>query len=127
MSTNLRFRLQSGPFAVPLKRVYRVAAFASLAGEPEDYFLGWLRFQGKWAPVFDLNQVVCEAPTPEDMGSRIMLVDAEPGAPVPHIGLLAAGVTDTAATDEEGVTFLDLDLYLQMLSTFIPPLPQVPA
>jgi hypothetical protein len=104
-----------------------VAGFASLAGEPEEYFLGWLRFQGKWAPVFDLNLVVCESPTPEELGSRIMLVDAEPGAPVPHIGLLAAGVTDTAAPDEPGVTLLDLDLYLQMLSTFIPPLPQVPA
>jgi chemotaxis signal transduction protein len=127
LSINLRFRLQDGSYAVPLKRVYRVAAFASLAGEPEDYFVGWLRFQGKWTPVFDLNQVVCESPTPEEIGSRIMLVEAEPGAPVPHIGLLAAGVTDTAAANEEGVTPLDLDLYLQMLSTFIPPFPQVPA
>jgi hypothetical protein len=125
LPTNLRFRLQSGPHAVPLKRVYRIAAFASLAGEPEEYFLGWLRFYGKWAPVFDLNRVICEAPTPEEFGSRIMLVDAAPDAPVPYIGLLAPGVTDTASPDDPGVTRLDLDLYLQMLSNFIPALPSV--
>jgi hypothetical protein len=105
--------------------VYRVAAFASLVGEPEEYFLGWLCFFGKWTPVFDLNQVICESPTPEDLGSRVVLVEAPPGSATPYIGLLAPGMTDTAAPDEPGVTTLDLDLYLQMLSTFIPPLPQV--
>lgn len=125
MPTNLRFRLQSGPHAVPLKRVYRLAPFASLAGEPEEYFLGWMCFYGQWTPVFDLNQVVCDAPTPEELGSRVLLVDAPPGSVAPYIGLLAAGMTDTVAADDKNVTPLDLDLYLQMLSTFIPPLPQV--
>ena len=125
MPTNLRFRLQSGLHAVPLKRVYRLAPFASLLGEPEEYFLGWMCFYGRWTPVFDLNQVVCDSPTPEELGSRVLLVDAAPGSAVPYIGLLAAGMTDTVASDDRGVTPLDLDLYLQMLSTFIPPLPQV--
>ncbi len=120
MATNLRLCLQSGPYAVPLRRVYRIAAFALLAGEPEEYFRGWLRFYGKQMPVFDLNQVICETPTPEEYGSRIIVVDAPPGSPVSHVGLLAPGITDTVGADEPNVTPLDLDLYLQMLSTFIP-------
>lgn len=123
MAANLRFRLQSGPHAVPLKRVFRVAAFAALTGEPDEYFAGWLRFYGKQMPVFDLNQVLCETPTPEEFGSRIIVVDAAPGAPVPYIGLLAPGVTDTGSTDDPDVAPFDLDLYLQMLSNFIPALP----
>lgn len=125
MATNLRFRLQSGAHAVPLKRVYRVAGFASLAGEPDEYFAGWLRFYGKWTPVFDLNRVLCETPTPEAFGSRIMLVDAGPDAPVPYIGLLAADVTDTVPANDPDVTLLDLDMYLQMLQNFIPAAPKV--
>lgn len=124
MAANLRFRLQNGLYAVPLKRVYRVAGFAALTGEPDEYFVGWLRFYGKQMPVFDLNRVLCEIPTPEEFGSRIILVDTAPGAPVPYIGLLAPGVTDTASANEADVTPLDLDLYLQMLSNFIPALPQ---
>ena len=120
MATNLRLCLQSGPYAVPLGRVYRIAAFALLAGEPDEYFRGWLKFYGKQMPVFDLNQVICETPTPEEYGSRIIVVDAPAGSPVSHVGLLAPGITDTVGADEPGVTPLDLDLYLQMLSTFIP-------
>ena len=120
MATNLRFRLQSGPHALPLHRIYRVAGFASLAGEPDEYFLGWLTFHGKQMPVFDLNRVVCDTPTPEEFGSRIILVEAGPNAPVPYVGLLAAGVTDTCAADDAGVTLLDIDLYLQMIASFIP-------
>lgn len=126
MATNLRFRLQSGPHGVPLRRIYRVAGFAALTGEPEEYFRGWLQFYGKQTPVFDLNQVICETPTPEEYGSRIMLVDAPAGSAVPYVGLLAPGVTDTVAADEKEVTALDLDLYLQMLSTFIPAPPGQP-
>jgi chemotaxis signal transduction protein len=120
MATNLRFRLQSGPHAFPLRRIYRVAGFASLTGKPDEYFLGWLTFHGVQTPVFDLNRVVCDAPTPEEFGSRIILVEAGPDAPVPYIGLLAAGVTDTCAAGDPGVTLLDIDLYLQMIANFIP-------
>jgi chemotaxis signal transduction protein len=120
LPANLRLRLQSGPHAVPLTRVYRVAGFAALTGEPDEYFVGWLRFYGRQTPVFDLNRVICETPTPEEYGSRIIVVEAGPGAPVPYIGLLAPGVTDTAAADDKDTTPLDLDLYLQMLSNFIP-------
>jgi chemotaxis signal transduction protein len=120
MATSLRFRLQSGPHALPLSRVHRVAGFASLAGEPDEYFVGWLTFQGRQTPVFDLNRVACDAPTPEEFGTRIILVEAGPGAPVPYVGLLAAGVTDTCSADDPAVTPLDIDLYLQMLSNFIP-------
>jgi chemotaxis signal transduction protein len=120
MATSLRFRLQSGSYALPLRRIYRVAGFASLAGEPDEYFRGWLTFHGRQAPVFDLNRVVCETPTAEEFGARIILVEAGPDAPVPYVGLLAGGATDTCAGDDPGVTPLDLDLYLQMLSNFIP-------
>jgi len=126
MATSLRFRLQSGPHALPLGRIHRVAAFASLAGEPEEYFMGWLMFHGRQTPVFDLNRVVCETPTPEEFGTRIILVDAGPDASVPYVGLLAAGATDTCAADDPAVTPLDVDLYLEMLSNFIPAPPEQP-
>lgn len=127
MPTNLRIRLESGPCGLPLRRVHSVAGFASLSGEPDEYFRGWLRFHGRWAPVFDLNRVVCETPTAEYYGSRIILVDAAADAPVTHIGLLAPGVTDTVAANEAGVPQLDLDLYLQMVVNFIPPAPAQPS
>jgi hypothetical protein len=121
MPVSLRLRLQTGPHSVPLKRVYRVAGFALLAGEPDEYFAGWFRFYGMQTPVFDLNRVICETPTPEDYGSRIIVVEAAPDSPVPYIGLLAPGVTDTTTSaDDKDVTPLDLDLYLQMLANFIP-------
>jgi chemotaxis signal transduction protein len=120
LPANLSLRLQSGPHAVPLTRVYRVAGFAALTGEPDEYFAGWLLFYGRQTPVFDLNRVICETPTPEEYGSRIIVVETGPGAPVPYIGLLAPGVTDTTAADDKDATPLDLDLYLQMLSNFIP-------
>jgi chemotaxis signal transduction protein len=123
MPVSLRFRLQSGLHAIPLSRVYRVLGLASLEGVPEEYFLGWLGFHGSQVPVFDLNRVMCDTATPEEFGSRIILVETGPGAPVPCIGLLAAGVTDTCAADDPAVTLLDVDLYLLMLSNFIPPVP----
>ena len=123
MVTCLQFRLQSGLHSLPLSRVYRVAGFAALTGEPEEYFAGWLRFYGRPVPVFDLNRVVCEASTPEEFGSRIMLVEAPPGTPVPYIGLLAPAVTETVTANHPGTTPFDLDLYLQMLANFIPAVP----
>jgi chemotaxis signal transduction protein len=126
MALHLRFQLQSGTHSVPLKSVHRVAGFAALEGEPEDYFLGWLRFHGKLMPVFDLNRVVCEAPTPETFGSRIMVLEAGPDAPAPYIGLLAAGVTDTISANDPGVKSLDLTGYLAMLNALIPAPPGEP-
>jgi chemotaxis signal transduction protein len=108
---------------MPLGRVFRIAAYASLSGQPDEYFRGWLKFHGQLAPVFDLNQVVCESPTPEAYGSRILLVQTAPQSPVPYVGLLAPGVTDTTSGDDPEVAPLDLDLYLQMLSTMIPETP----
>jgi len=127
MALYLRFRLQSGTHSVPLLSVHRVAGFAALDGEPQDYFLGWLRFHGKLMPVFDLNQVVCEAPTPETFGSRIMVIESGPDAPAQFIGLLAAGITDTASANDPGVMPLDLNSYLPMLYTLIPAPPGEPA
>ena len=124
MATCLQFRLQSGPHSIPLGRVYRVAGFGALSGEPDEYFAGWLRYYSYTVPVFDLNRVICEASTPEEFGSRIMLVEAPPGAPVPYIGLLAPAVTETATANSPGTTPFDLDLYLQMLSNFIPAVPE---
>jgi len=124
MAGSLRIRLEDGWYGVPLARVHRVAGFAALAGEPDEYFLGWLTFQGKQAPVFDLNRVMCEKATPEQFGTRIVLIEMGPDASVPYVGLLAAGVTDTCRADEPGVTPLDVDLYLQMLANFIPTPPK---
>ncbi|WP_089409023.1 hypothetical protein [Granulicella rosea] len=112
----LRLKLDSGVCSIPLHRVHHLAGFATLTGEPDDYFLGWLRFHGERAPVFDLNRVVCDAPTAESFGSRIILLEAAAGAATRYIGLLAAGVTDTAADLPE----LELDDYLPMLYTLIP-------
>ena len=123
MAIHLRFRLESGVHSVPLRSVHRVAGFAALDGDAEDYFLGWLRFHGKLTPVFDLNRVVCETPTEETFGSRIMVLEAGPNAPVPYIGLLAAGVTDTISANDPGVKPLDLAGYLAMLYMLIPDLP----
>jgi chemotaxis signal transduction protein len=123
MATYLQFRLQSGPCAVPLSRVYRVAAFAELTGQPDEYFMGWLRCHDRVVPVFDLNRVVCEVSTPEELGSRIILVEAPPGAGVACAGLLAPAVTGTTDSQSSGATLMDLDLYLQMLANFIPPVP----
>lgn len=123
MALHLRFRLQSGTHSIPLEGVHRVAGFAALDGEPQGYFLGWLRFRGKLMPVFDLNQVVCETPTPETFGSRIMVLEAGPDSPVPYIGLLAGGITDTISADDPEVKPLDLTGYLAMLYMLVPDLP----
>jgi chemotaxis signal transduction protein len=127
MAMNLRFRLESGAHAIPLQRVFRVAGFASLTGTPDEYFLGWLKYRGTNVPVFDLNRVVCDAPTPEQFGSRIILVEMGESEIAPYLGLLAAGVTDTCAVDDGEVQPLNLDLYLQMLLNFIPSSPAQPA
>src|SRR5208283_2153385 len=93
----LRFALASGAWSIPLSRLHHLAGYAALSGEPEDYFLGWLGMRGEQVPVFDLNLVVCDQPTPQHFGSRIMVLNAGRDAPTPYIGLLAAGVTDTVA------------------------------
>jgi chemotaxis signal transduction protein len=123
MPTSLQFRLQSGAHGIPLRRVHRVTGFASLAGEEDDYFLGWLNFHGTAVPVWDLNRVVCDAPTLEQFGARIILLEPGWHASIPYVGLLAAAVTDTCADDDPAVKALDIDLYLQMLANLIPPPP----
>ena len=123
----LRLRLDTGVWSVPLQRVHHLAGYATLGGTREDYFLGWLLFHGRQVPVFDLNMVVCEQPTPENFGSRIVLVDAPESAGFPLIGLLAAGATDTVAANDEAAPLLDLDSYLPMLCTLIPAEPVSPA
>ncbi len=116
----LRLQLQSGVCSIPLDRVYHLTGYATLHGQVDIYFLGWLTFHGREIPVFDLNRVVCDEPTPENFGSRIILVHAGAGAAVPYIGLLAAGVTDTVAVDDKEVPPLDLDSYLPMLGALVP-------
>jgi len=122
----LRFALSSGGRSIPLHRLHHLAGYATLTGDPEDYFLGWLALRGEQVPVFDLNLVVCDQPTPEQFGSRIMVLRADPGSPAEHIGLLAAGVTDTVSLAEKTIEAFDLDSYLPMLYTLVPPLPEGP-
>ena len=71
--------------------------------------------------------MVCDQSTPERFGSRIMVLKAAPEAPTAYIGLLAAGVTDTVVLNAGSVERLDLDSYLPMLYTLIPPAPLEPA
>ena len=119
----LRFALSSGAHSIPLDRLHHLAGYATLAGDPEDYFLGWLTMRGEHVPVFDLNRVVCDRPTPEHFGSRILVLKAAEPSPTPYIGLLAAAVTDTIsvrAASDESIEPLDIDLYLPMLYPLIP-------
>ena len=122
----LRFVLSSGVWSLPLGRLHHLAAYATLTGEPEDCFLGWLGMSGEQVPVFDLNLVVCDQPTPEQFGSRIMVLKAGPGAPAAYVGLLAGGVTDTIAVDAASVEPLDPESYLPMLYSLIPRPPAEP-
>ena len=120
----LRFRLDSGLCSIPLQRVYHLTGFATLTGTPDDYFLGWLTFHGQQVPVFDLNRVVCDQPTPERFGTRIILLPVGPQAPAElignYIGLLAGDLTDTIAMNDPEANPLDLDRFLPMLYTLIP-------
>lgn len=122
----LRFALSSGTWSIPLHRLHHLAGYATLTGEPEEYFLGWLGMRGEQVPVFDLNLVVCDQPTPERFGSRIMILKTSPDAPTTYIGLLAGGVTDTVVLNAGSVERLDLDSYLPMLYMLIPPAPPEP-
>jgi chemotaxis signal transduction protein len=120
----LAARLDTGLHAIPLNRVYRVAGYATLTGQAEDYFAGWLMLHGESLPVFDLNRIVCEQATPERFGSRIVVVEAPANAPVRLIGLLAPGLTDTISLDDPEAgpaELLDVDSYLPMLYALIPP------
>ncbi len=123
MALQLRFRLHSATHAIPLHRVHSLVGYATLAGIAEDYFLGWLTFHGDAVPVFDLNRVVCDQPTPENFGSRIILIKTSPGAATSYLGLLAAEVTDTVPAGDQEATALDLDSYLPMLYPLIPEVP----
>jgi chemotaxis signal transduction protein len=121
----LRLALDCGLFSIPLQRLHHLCGFAALAGVPEDYFLGWLAFRGGPVPVFDLNRVVCDRATPERFGSRILIVPAGASG---LVGLLAGGVTDTLPANAQEAEPLDLDSYLPMLCTMIPPaIPPAPA
>lgn len=128
--TALRLRLDSGPCSIPLHRVHHLTGFATLTGTPDDYFLGWLKFHGRQIPVFDLNRVVCDQPTPERFGCRIILIPADPhtsaGAAESYIGLLAGNLTDTIEMNDPEANPLDIDSFLPMLYTLIPT-PPVPS
>jgi len=121
-SISLRFTLASGPASIPLHRLHHLAGYATLTGDADDYFLGWLAMRGEPVPVFDLNRVVCDQPTPEHFGSRIMVLRAGAESPTPYVGLLAGGITDTIA-DSATAEPLDLDSYLPMLYSLIPAVP----
>ena len=122
----LRFELTFGACSVPLERLHHLAGYATLTGEPEDYFLGWLCMRGELVPVFDLNRVICDEPTPMHFGSRIMVLKASAKSPTRYIGLLASGITDTTEIGDESVERFDPDSYLPMLYPLIPPTPEAP-
>jgi chemotaxis signal transduction protein len=119
----LRILLASGLCSIPLDRVHYLAPCATLTGEPDDYFRGWLDFRGHPTPVFDLNRIVCDQPTPENFGSRIIVLHAAAGSPTTYLGLLAPGVTDTIAPNDHAAERLNLDTYLPMLYTLTPDVP----
>jgi len=123
-SVGLRLTLDSGTFSIPLERIHHLAGYATLSGEPDDYFLGWLDFRGQPVPVFDLNRIVCDRASLPLMGTRILILDTAASAPVPFLGLLAGGVTDTVAPGDPGAPPLELDGFLPMLYTLIPEPPE---
>jgi chemotaxis signal transduction protein len=125
MALRLSFRLKSGEHAIPLARVHAIVGYATLRGERDHYFRGWLCFHGEWVPVFDLNCLLCEDPSPETFGTRIILARCDDIAPVRLIGLLAAGVTDTVAAGDTSVALFNLDDYLPVLMNLIPDIPAV--
>ena len=55
---------------------------------------------------------MCDVATPEHFGSRILIVKAPETAGVAFVGLLAADVTDTVASEDASVPALDVDSYL---------------
>jgi chemotaxis signal transduction protein len=116
----LRISLASGSWLIPLNRLHHLAGYATLTGEPADYFLGWLSMRGEQVPVFDLNLVVCEQPTPQNYGSRVLIFKAGAESATPYIGVLAGGVTDTVSASESTLEEFELDSYLPMLYTLIP-------
>lgn len=118
----LRLELDGAPASLPVDRVHQVVGYATLAGEPDDHFLGWLRFRDHDVPVFDLHMALCERPAAESFGSRIILV--ETGESPALIGLLAPGVTDTVQRAEPGVLPLDWNSFLPMLLQLIPAVPE---
>jgi chemotaxis signal transduction protein len=122
----LRLAMHSGPCSIPVDRIQHLAGYATLSGKADDYFRGWLTYQGRQVPVFDLNRVLCDEPTPERFGSRIMLLETPDSAPTRSIGLLAPGITDTVAAGDSACSPVDLDSYLPMLCSMIPtPVPSV--
>jgi hypothetical protein len=124
--TALRLELASGPCAIPLHLAHHLTGLATLSGEPDDCFLGWLTLHGSLVPVFDLNRVVCDEPTPERFGTRILIVQGGKGSPTPLVGLVAGGMTDTISPSDPGfsdIETLDLDSYLPMLYALVPPVP----
>lgn len=116
----LRARLSNGEYAMPADRVLQIVGFAELSGESDDLFLGWLCYRGEQIPVFDLNQAVCEQPSPRTFGSRIAIVEAGRGTAVRPMGLLTPGLTDTVARGADGVEPLPLDMYCSILLPLIP-------
>ena len=116
----LRLLMHSGPCSIPLDRVRHIAGYATLSGQADDYFRGWLDYQGRQVPVFDLNRVLYDEPTPERFGSRIMLLETPVSAPTRFIGLLAPGITDTVAANDPTCSPVDLDRCLPMLYALIP-------
>jgi chemotaxis signal transduction protein len=123
----LRVQLHSGVCSLPLHRVHRLVGYATLTGQPDDYFLGWLTFHGQQVPVFDLNRIVCDQPTAETFGTRIILVETSEKAPTPILGLLAEGVTDTLSPETTFAESIDLDSFLPMLYTLTPEVPAAAA
>lgn len=113
----LRLTLGCEAYAIPLQQVVELVGYATLEGQPEEYFAGWLMLHGTKIPVFDLSRVVCDLPAPEHFGTRILVVRTKGSG---LIGLLAAGVVDTV--EPGAVETLRLDQYLPMLETMIPAL-----
>jgi len=110
----LRFRLSTGDWTLPLLGIEALSACAAMKGSADDYFLGWLNFHGEPVPVFDLDRVANEHPTRPEYGSRIVIVRSNDR----RMGLLVNGATDT--TNAEDARAFDLEPLLPMLATLTP-------
>jgi len=95
----LTFRVAEVAYGVAVGRVIEVVPRVALRGLPHApaHLVGLLRYRGDAVAVVDLGLLMGRGPCPDRLDTRIILVDAGPGA---RLGLVAGRVEDVLAVDE---------------------------
>lgn len=118
--TVLQLKMPAGEYHLELQSIFRVAGVATLEGDADGSFMGWLCYQGEFLAVFDLSQLLDSGPSTLCFGSRILLVNAHPGSKTRHVGLLVEEVTDTMPLTAADGAPLNLTSILPMLQYLEP-------